>query len=361
MTHGGNIYRIAGQLGIAENLVMDFSASINPLGIPETVQTEIKKIAGFKNHIVSISNYPDPDTRRLREKISGCYGIDPERVLCGNGSTELIYLLPRALRPGRVLIPGPTFSEYERAVRTTCDRAGIRYFVLKKEDGFRLKPDEFISAMKGIDMAFLCNPNNPTGDVIKKDSVLEMARAAKKHKCILVVDEAFMDFCPEESVINEVSPYLVVLRSMTKFYALSGLRVGYGVLPVRLVRRLKAYKEPWTLNSLAESAAVAALDDGDYGKRTFRLIAREKRFLENGFEKAEISYYPSAANFYLLKVKDAGKTAAALLKKRIAVRECSDFRGLGNSHIRVAVKARKENTMLIRELLGDETDNRKRG
>ncbi len=342
--HGGNIYRLAEQLGTGEEKIVDFSASINPLGVPKSVEREIKK------HLASLHNYPDPETKRLREKISEHYGVDPETVICGNGSTELIYLIPRALKPGRVLIPQPTFSEYERACM--AGEASIKHFMLKRKDGFKLNPSEFISAIKGMDMAFLCNPNNPTGDILKKDSVLEIAEAAKRHKCVLVVDEAFMDFCPEESVISRVkdNPYLIVLRSMTKFYALSGLRIGFGVFPSRLVRKLKAYKEPWTVNSLAEQAAITAIDDEAFKEKTLALIPKEKQFLEGQFKKFGIRFYPSSANFYLLEIKNAKKLIDRLLERHIAVRDCSDFKGLGSSHIRVAVKRRRENKMLIREL-----------
>ena len=352
--HGGNIYRLAEELKMQERTIIDFSASINPLGVSKKIKTELRKQLKY------LHNYPDPDARRLRKRLAQHHGIDPEMILCGNGSAELIYLASRALKPKSVLIPAPTFSEYERAIligqdpATTEQRAQIRYLVLKKEDGFEIRPDEFIQAMqdKDCDMAFICNPNNPTGSLLKKDSVMQIAEAARDLKCILVVDEAFIDFCPEDSIIKEVenNPYLIVLRSMTKFYALSGLRLGYGVFPQHLIGRLKEYKEPWTVNNLAQRAGVAALKDKVYRNETFRIIRHEKQFMEKGFKKLGIDYIPSSVNYYLIRLDNAEEVITSLRNKGILVRECSNFIGLDESYIRVAVKSHKDNARLLKEL-----------
>ncbi len=382
--HGGNIYRLAEELKMQERTIIDFSASINPLGVSKKIKTELRKQLKY------LHNYPDPDARRLRKRLAQHHGIDPGMILCGNGSTELIYLASRALKPKSVLIPAPTFSEYERAIlisqepATTEQRAQIRYLVLKKEDGFEIRPDEFIAAMRdrsqntenitqippahpspsrgegkgggevlgSVDMAFLCNPNNPTGLLLKKDSIMQIAEAARDLKCILVVDEAFIDFCPEDSIIKEVenNPYLIVLRSMTKFYALSGLRLGYGVFPQHLIGRLKEYKEPWTVNNLAQRAGVAALKDKVYRNETFRIIRYEKQFMENGFKNLGIDYIPSSVNYYLIRLDNAEEVITSLRNKGILVRECSNFIGLDESYIRVAVKSHKDNAHLLKEL-----------
>lgn len=347
--HGGNIYKFSKEIGIPFERVIDFSASINPLGISEKVKAMIKK--GLK----SLHNYPDPDNRVLREKIGEYHGIDPETIQCGNGSTELIYLIIRALRPKTVLIPQPTFSEYERACKTVGRKVRVVSYRLKREKDFAINPEEFISSLithhssRSFDMVFLCNPNNPTGQLIKRDDVLRIAGAAKKLKSYIVVDEAFIDFCPEESVITDVknNPYLIVLRSMTKFYGLAGLRVGYGVFPLHLIERLKRFKEPWTVNTLAQMAAIRAFDDTAYKKATLNLIEMEKRFLEKHFKGLGLRFFSSQANFYLLKIDNAGKIQEFLKKKGILVRDCSNFKGLDSSYIRVAVKNRKDNLLLL--------------
>jgi threonine-phosphate decarboxylase len=213
-------------------------------------------------------------------------------------------------------------------------------------------PPEFINAMAGHDLAFICNPNNPTGGLLKKSDMLGIAEAARKTRCYLVVDEAFIDFIPRESVVKEVknNPYLIVLRSLTKFYALSGLRIGYAVTHPELSGAIKRIKEPWTINTLAQLAGVAALRDVDYATKTFRIIEEEKAHLETGLKRIGITYYPTCINFYLLKLENAGDAVSNLRTKGILVRDCSNFRGLNNSHIRIAVRSRSENGRLLREL-----------
>lgn len=344
--HGGNIYKLAEELGVPEDKITDFSASINPLGVSKKVKAEIKK------ELKNLHNYPDDDCKKLRKTIGQYHCINPDMILCSNGSTELIYLIPRALKPKNVLIPSPTFSEYERACKLSCELRVISY-ELNKEKNFEIDPDAFIKAMQGCDMAFLCNPNNPTGNLVKRGEVLKIAETAKRLKCFLIVDEAFIDFHPEDSVVKDVqnNPYLIVLRSMTKFYALTGLRIGYGVLHPSLINRLRKVKEPWAVNNLAQKAAIVALGDNDYADETFRLIKTEKGFFESSFRKIGIEFFPSNTNFYLLKTKDDIRIDLKLRKKGILVRNCSNFRGLDSSYIRVAVKSRQENKILIKALI----------
>lgn len=343
MKHGGDVYRIAEWLGVPERRVIDFSASINPLGMPKSSIKEIKKM------MRSLGNYPDPDAGVFARKVSDRFGLEPRRVLAGNGSTELIYLIPRALRPRRVLVTSPAFSEYERASRAAG--AKVSFLKLKRKNGYRIEPGEFITAMKGTDLAFLCNPNNPTGDVLEHEAVMEIAHSAKKHKCLLVVDEAFVDFVPGASVLGiRDNPYLIVLRSMTKFYAMAGLRLGFGYFPVGVTGKLRAFKEPWSVNTLAERAGATALGDSQHARMTLALMDAEKRYLEKRLGKLGLTYYPSRANFYLIETGRAREVVSALLDKRLLVRDCSNFRGLGNGHIRVAVKSRRENAMLLRGL-----------
>jgi threonine-phosphate decarboxylase len=368
--HGGNIYRLAEELKMQERKIIDFSSSVNSLGVSKKIKAEIRK------HLKYLNNYPDPQAKRLRKRLGQYYGIDPETILCGNGSTELIYLIARALKPQKVLIPAPTFSEYERAVKTvnrdreqlsvkeelfdkthnTDTKYGhgtrIKYLMLNKENGFEINPDEFVKEIELVDIAFLCNPNNPTGRLLGRYDVKKIADAAEENRCYLVVDEAFIEFCPNESVIKEVknNPYLIVLRTMTNFYALSGLRIGYGVFPVHLVNIIKELKEPWTVNNLAQRAAIIALKDKVFKKETAELIAEEKRFIEKNLKKLGIEFFESATNFYLLKIDNAKDICNYLMKKGILVRDCSNFKGLDNTYLRISVKSHRENTILIKEL-----------
>jgi len=364
--HGGNIHAAARALGVRPERILDLSASINPLGMPESVRTAIA------SHLTAAEHYPDPDCVDLARALARHHAIDSDTILCGNGSTELIYLAVRALRPERALIPAPTFAEYERALQGSGKRevgsgkGGINYFHLREEDGFRLDASAFIDAMTkmvsscsspinhhpSLPLAFLCNPNNPTGVLIPRSDVLEIAAAAKKLRCYLIVDEAFIDFCPEQSVIDAAAhnPYLIVLRSMTKFYALAGIRLGYGVFPPLIMRRIRAIREPWTVSSIAQIAGIAALNDHAYHTQTLTMLAREKQFLERRLQSLCIPHLPSAANYYLLRVDGADTVVATLAGKGILLRSCVNFRGLGRSHVRIAVRSHRENLRFLKEL-----------
>lgn len=362
--HGGNIFRLAEELGIPYSEVLDFSASINPLGVPKSV------MAAIKDSMRILGSYPDPEATQLRLEIARHINVDSGTILCGNGSTELIYLVVRALKPERVLIPVPTFSEYERAVKSlqalNKEALDLTYFFLWEKDGFRLDADKFINAMSGsdkaatyrsslmtsADMVFLCNPNNPTGRLLGKEDMTKIAEAAKRLKCYLVVDEAFIDFTPQFSLVKEVenNPYLIVLRSLTKFYALSGLRIGYGVIPLKLMDIIKGHKEPWTVNTPAQEAGMAALNDIAYRSETFKVMGMEKKTMEDGLRVLKIGYFPSEANFYLLKMRNAKQVTASLRRKGIMVRDCSNFMGLDDTYLRVAVRSNRENMRLLKEL-----------
>jgi threonine-phosphate decarboxylase len=343
--HGGDIYRLAEELRVPERKVLDFSSSVNPLGVSKKIKAELRK------HLKYLHNYPDPGAARLRKRLAQHHGIDPEMILCGNGSTELIYLVAGALRPQSVLVPAPTFSEYERACQISS-KCHVASFMLDTENNFDINPDEFAIAMQGKTLAFLCNPNNPTGGLMGREYVRDVADAAKDLGCYFVVDEAFIDFCPGASVIRDVvdNPHLIVLRTMSNFYSLAGLRVGYGVFPRHIVDRLKEIREPWTMNNLSQRAAVAALRDKVFREETFVLMQQEKRFLEKSFRKLGLEFFPSRTNFYLLKMDSADEAVRTLKTKGILLRDCSDFRGLDSTYLRVAVKSHKDNTVLVREL-----------
>ncbi|MCL5022665.1 MAG: threonine-phosphate decarboxylase CobD, partial [Nitrospirae bacterium] len=320
--HGGNIYRASRETGIPERDIIDFSASVNPLGVPETAANAIRE------NIENLPNYPEPFAEELGKELGTRLGIDPGMIFCGNGSTELIYLAARALSPGKVLLPSPTFSEYERACEVLPGMRYVRY-LLRRDNNFDIDPDEFIDAMEGCDMAFLCNPNNPTGRLVEKDALLGIAKAAELCHCHLVVDEAFIEFIPENSIISEVEKNLslIVLRSFTKFYALSGLRIGYGVFPPGLAERVKRFKEPWTVNTLAQTVGIAVINDKAYEAESFEIIRQEKRFLEKKLSGLGIEYVPSVANYYLLRIDNARRVIASLREKGILVRDCANFEG----------------------------------
>ena len=356
----GDIHRLAEELKISGRAIIDFSTPASPLGVSKKIKTELRK------YLKDLDQYPDPEARRLKKRLAQEHGIDPETIFCGNGSTELVYLLARALRPRNILIPEPTSPEYERACRSTNQELRVIRYELKEETNFDINPEKFISAMSGtmdlslithhssppFDLVFLCNPNTPTGRALNRGDILQIAAAAKESGYYLVVDEAFIDYHPENSAIRDVTnnPHLIVLRSMSPFYSLSGLRVGYGVFPRHLVQKLKDHKEPWTVNSLAQRAAGIALKDKKFRADTLKSIQDEKKYLEKNFNKIGLAFLPSAAQFYLAKIEGATEICRQLRTKGILLCECAESRGLDRSHIRIAVKSHRENAILIREL-----------
>lgn len=346
-SHGGNIYEASRRTGIPERRIIDFSASINPSGVPAQAALIMRKVIGRLHH------YPEPFSEGLCAHLGRRLGVSPGSIVCGNGSTELIYLIPRALRPAKVLIPAPTFAEYERA----CKNSGTTettVFPLKPEDNFDVDPEAFIDAMSAVQLAFLCNPNNPTGRLVAGRDMLHIADAARRMRCYLVVDEAFIDFCAEESILPEVreNAYLIVLRSMTKMFALSGLRVGYTVLHPSLIETVRAYKEPWTVNSIAQAAGIAVLEDRQYEEASLAAMRVEKAFMEEGFARLGMHFIPSRANYYLLRLQKAQEMRTALEQKGILIRDCSNFPGLDGTYVRIAVRSRRENKILLKEMAG---------
>lgn len=349
--HGGNVFAVARSLGIPPEEILDFSASINPLGPPAGVRVAVT--AAFDRLV----HYPDSDCTELTAALARRHGCEPASVCVGNGSTELIFLLPRLIAGGRALLIAPTFSEYAAAL----SQAGWGYdrFVLSPEDGFSLPLDALNAALaKGYSLLFLCNPGNPTGRLYRREEVAEILALCREAGTLLVLDEAFMDFCEEESAKDLVvaSGAGVVLRSMTKFYAFPGLRLGYALAAVSLAERLTSLRLPWGVNTLAQAAGIAALADSGHRARTIACVAAERAFLAAGqAELPGVRLYPGAVNYLLGRLED-GMTAALLqerlLTSRILIRNCANFPGLDEHFFRVAVRSRVENKLLLAALEG---------
>lgn len=339
--HGGNITQSG------NNGILDFSASINPLGYPAGVRQVI-----YEN-LDSILHYPDIDCTGLRRYISRHIGHSEDEIIAGNGSTELFYLIPRTVRPVKGVVFQPTFSEFAEALR--CSHAEVAHMILKEEDYFSFKYDKDYFHDKAIEMVFLCNPNNPTGRLVDGSLLLNMAR--QYPHITFVIDEAFVDFIEEPerySVIHEagILPNLVVVRSLTKFYGFPGIRIGYLVAHRDFVKRMMEYKEPWSVNTLAQCAAMAALEDKEFVSKSKEFMIQERLFLWNELSGIQgILPYKPTANYILVKIGIHGMTSATLRQKLlecgIAIRDCSNFIGLHDKYFRVAVRTREENIRLI--------------
>jgi len=349
--HGGNVFALARSLGIAPEELTDFSASINPLGPAPGVR---EALAASFDRLV---HYPDRQAAELRCALAGLHGVDTSNIVVANGSTELIYLLPRILTGKRGLVVAPAFSEYARSL----ERAGweVDHLILSPADGFALSLDRLAERLAdGVDLLFLCNPANPTGAILPPAVTEKVFELCRTTRTFLVLDEAFMDFREGESAKRIVCQTGggVVLRSMTKFYAIPGLRLGYALGPAEVVGLLASLLEPWSVNTLAQAAGVASLADRNYRETTIRHCIEECDFLARGFSSLPgLAPFPSAANYLLVELANglsAPELRDALLKRRIIVRDCSNFVGLDKRFFRVAVRGRDDNSRLLAALDG---------
>jgi len=351
--HGGEVVDAALKSGFRREELLDFSSSVNPLGTSRKALDAVQ--AGFDQ----IASYPDSHSNELREAIAKHYqGIDKSNVVIGNGSTELMYLFAEVfLGKGDVAVmPAPTFGEYEGAVRKT----GAEVKFVKLNGNFQLDTQALVKAMSGAKMVFLCNPNNPTSLLIPTEQLTKIVEEALARDILVFLDEDFLEFVEGEQALSLIShigkyPNLFILRSFTKLFGLTGLRVGYGIAGKDIIDVLLCAKIPWNVNCLAQSAAVVALKDEEHLQSTYKLVREEKAFLQEGLCKIRgFKLYPPDANFFFIDIRETGLTARQLTQKMLAqgimIRDCTSFRGLDEYYIRIAVKQHSENVRLLTAL-----------
>ena len=327
--------------------IIDFSSNVNPLGCHPGVKKFIKKQLKF------ISQYPDSDSSNLRLNLKWYTGLNESQIIVGNGATEIIYNFTKAFlnENTKVLIPIPTFSEYEKASKL----AGCK-IMFHKTFNLNNDIDEFIKKIPTNGAVFVCNPNNPTGIIIKKSNMMKIIKQAQKKSCLVFVDETFIELVPDSnaSIIKSIKSYenLFILRSFTKSFGLAGLRIGYAIGNKELINILQKLKIPWNVSNVAQNAASAAICYHPFLDKSKLLIKAENQFLKKSISKiSNFTCFDSATNFILLKTKVKSKTLQKkLLKKKILVRDCSTFRGLNQNYIRIAVKTHKDNIKLINAL-----------
>ncbi len=332
--HGANIAEIARLNSCSVEEIIDFSSNLNPFGVPKSVELAIIENIG------NISNYLD-ENDKLKQALSGYLRINADNLLLDNGSAALIYKLFPFLGLKSVKIIGPTFSEYERAARAYgCEIAVSR------------QPSAVSNAI------FICNPNNPTATLKNKDEIIELVNKAAADNSYLIVDEAFMDFVEDQenfSVKNLVEeiPNLIVLRSLTKFFALAGLRIGYLCANKNLIKKLKAQTPPWPINTLTSQATIAALGDKEYIKQTRSQMPILKNDLITRLSQIDgVEVYPSSVNFVLARIKKPISSTDIyhqLAAKRILIRDCASF-GMKENFIRLAVKMPTDHEKLAKNL-----------
>jgi threonine-phosphate decarboxylase len=351
--HGGGIFQAAAAAGIGVDEISDFSANINPLGLPPGVAEVIRE------SLQQLQHYPEIDGRSLQLAAARKLKLEPASILVGNGSTALIYLLARVLRPQKAVLWTPTFTEYRRALElASCKVADLASW----HEGRNLAASELLEKTLALrpEMVFICNPGNPTGALWSRPELETVIAGLDSAGITCVLDEAFIDFTgPGNSLADRVTAFnnLLVLRSLTKIYALAGLRCGYLAGSRALVERLAPFQEPWSLNYPALQAAAAALSgDCDFLKQTVSFITRERENLTAAIRKSGLlTPFPATANYLLARLDErvAGPRLRDHLfsRHRIMVRLCGDYAGLGDDYVRFAVRTAGENRRLAAALL----------
>lgn len=344
--HGGDVYQLARTLGVPVGELLDFSANINPLGFPPGI------IPALDAALPEVVHYPDRRCQALRQVLASYHGRPPEEILVGNGSTELIYLIARGLRPQRALIVAPAFSEYEQALQAA--EVPVDFHLAPEANNFTL--DRPLDP-QGADLVFLANPASPSGALMSPDLLHSLIAGLDAAGVYLVLDEAFVDFVEEASFKGRLSafPHLLILRSFTKFFGIPGVRLGYLLAAASLIERLAMVQEPWSVSTLAQAVGRACLADADFMARTRNVVHREREYLVRGLAKIPGLFpFPSAVNYLLVKLTRPGASAArlreAMLAHRVVIRDASNFRGLDSRFFRVAVRRREENDRLLQAL-----------
>ncbi len=342
--HGGDLRKLAREAGRDPEALLDFSANINPLGPPAWLRPVLAR------NVADLVHYPEPTAAPLREAAAAAFGVPAATVLAGNGSSEILFALVRALSPRTALIPAPSYSDYARA----CELAGVPVedFRLAEEEDFALEPRALAGRLQAGGAVFVGQPNNPTGLSVPR---AELAALIRDHpRTLFVVDEAFADFRAGLSLIGTDAANLIVLRSLTKFYAVPGLRLGLAFAARETTARIAGQIPPWSVNTLAQAVGIRALRDREYAEATRATVARLRAELREALQAIPgLRVYPGEANYLFLRLARPQGPALAerLLREHgIAVRDCADYRGLDARFLRVAVRTEGENGKLVAAL-----------
>lgn len=358
--HGGDVAAVAREFGVPAEKLLDFSANINPLGPPAGV---LRRLAADAANIELLMRYPEAELKSLRRALSFHVGVEENQIIIAGGAAALIETIVRAAnrknRQPRCLLPVPAFSEYERALLASDFQ--IVEFALEKRRNFCLEENRFVEILtkEKPDLCIITNPHNPTGALIKKESLERIAQAAEKNGTIILLDEAFIDYAPEESLTRKTKHFrnLVVLRSLTKFYGIPALRVGYAIASSELIEIFARQLSSWSVTTLAANAAEEAVKDTEYAEQTLEINRFQREFLSRSLEQAGFRVFPSAANFLFLELPPssfAAELRSNLIKNHhIIVRDCSTYLELeAEKFIRVAVRSRPDNEQLIKAISG---------
>ena len=329
--HGGDVFE--------REIVYDFSANLNPLGMPESVKNALQK------SISEWEKYPDPFCRSLVKKLSERENFPPENIVCGNGAADLIFRIVQTVKPKRSVVCAPSFSEYSKAL--TQNGSEISAYFLSEKNGFAL--DEKILEMldESVQMLILCTPNNPTGRTVDGELLRRICEKCEANDIVFLCDECFIDFTENAAHAEQfINPNVVVLKAFTKIYAMAGLRLGYALFgDVKLAEKVRRNGQFWSVSAPAQTAGEAALDEKNYLEKTLELVKTERGFLTEKLQNFGFKVYPSEANFILFYTKLP--LDEMLLSEKILIRNCANFDGLEQGYFRIAVRSHEENSALV--------------
>lgn len=340
LTHGGDWAGYRAEFGRDP---LDFSANVSPLGLPDGVAEAITAA------LATADRYPDPLCRALRAKLTVAENVPAESILCGNGAADLIFRLVLAAKPRTALVTAPTFAEYATALETVgCT---VERHFLREENDFAVTEDILNAVHPGIEMVFLCQPNNPTGQLAQPALVEALLHKCEAVGARLVVDECFLDFLPEGDTLSakrllQTSKHLVILKAFTKLYGMAGVRLGYCLCTDEaLLARMQAAGQPWAVSSLAQAAGIAALDETEYVAQVRELIKTQRPILVSGLWALGLRVVEGKANYLLFRAPEA--LGDALRQKGAVLRSCGNYPGLSACWYRTAVRTEQENRQLL--------------
>lgn len=342
-THGGNVYALKDK----HKRIYDFSANINPLGVPESV------VKAASKSLENCFHYPDPMCGELVEKIASYEGVKKEYIVCGNGAADLIFRMALTVKPKVTMVNAPTFSEYESAA--TMAESKVIYNLLKEENDF--KTDEIIiekiEEAEGLELLFLCNPNNPVGDLTHRKLLLKILDICKEKNIYVAVDECFIGFTEKEdeySLKSFLGQYenLIIIKAFTKNFAMAGLRLGYIMSSnIGLLDKIFSCGQPWSVSTPAQAGGIAALDEREYFKRALKLIKPERKRLVDALKRKGCKVFEPSANYIFFKCKDGETFRKAMEEKGVLIRSCGNYHGLDEDYLRIAVRTHEENSYFI--------------
>ena len=346
--HGGNVIQMAQEHGLKPEQVIDFSANINPLGMPHSVKQAIIE------QLDCVVHYPDIDYLKLHQAIAAHHQLPVQQVIAGNGATELIFLWTNHIKPKKALLVEPSFAEYRRALaRVDCE---IVQFDLRESEQFALTPKLLDALDTSLDALFLCTPNNPTGLMPDHDLLLAIVARCHALDIALFIDESFIDFMGNTpSLVAQLADYpnLSILRSLTKFYAMPGLRLGYLLSSNDvLLAQMREQREPWTINALAALAGEVLFSDTQFVKNTLHWLEQEQTFVWQELSQLSgITMYRPSANYLFFKhLEPNSQLQAQMMKHGILIRSCANYPTLNQQFFRIAIKSRAANIQLISAL-----------